>query len=92
MNRSGADCAEAWVECGASSVKASAVLRGGRGRGGGGVGCLKRGARRAGSALSRVRRWVVFGLEGRVFGVILGGWCAGEGQRVVEVPQLGSVR
>ena len=46
----------------------------------GGAGCLKRGSRRAGSALSPVSRGLVFGLEG-----------GAGGRRVVGWPSLGSV-
>jgi len=67
-------------------------LRGVRHRGWGGAGCLKRGSRRAESALSQARRGVVFELEGRAGGVISGGWCAAGGRRVVGWPSLGSVR
>ena len=44
-----------------------------RRRGWGGAVCLKRGSRRAGSALSQARRGVVFGLEGGSGGVNSGG-------------------
>ena len=40
---------------------------------------------------SPVRRGVVFGLEGRVRGVISGVWCAAGGRPIVGWPSLGSV-
>ena len=67
-------------------------LRGGRRRERVGAGCLKRGSRRAGRALSQARRGVVFGLEGGSGGVISGVWRAAGGRLVVGWPQLGSVR
>ena len=66
-------------------------LRGVRRRDRGGAGCLKRGSRRAGRALSQARRGVVFGLEGGAGGMISGAWWAAGGRRVVGWPSLGSV-